>query len=67
VALPPALLIQGMADKGVPVLDITYREQGVFLGREMYFLDPSGNMLELRDTTWKAGMPTPTYEEIARS
>jgi catechol 2,3-dioxygenase-like lactoylglutathione lyase family enzyme len=46
---------------------IVYREQGVFLGRELYFLDPSGNMLELRDPTWKAGMPTPTYEEIARS
>ena len=30
----------------------------------MYFLDPSGNMLELCDPTWKPGMPTPTYEEI---
>ena len=28
---------------------------------------PSGNMLELRDPTWQAGMPTPTHEEIARS
>jgi catechol 2,3-dioxygenase-like lactoylglutathione lyase family enzyme len=46
---------------------IVYREQGVFLGRELYFLDPSGNLLELRDPTWKAGMPTPTFEEIARS
>ena len=46
---------------------IVYREQGVFLGRELYFLDPSGNMLELRDPTWQAGMPTPTYEEIAQS
>jgi catechol 2,3-dioxygenase-like lactoylglutathione lyase family enzyme len=45
---------------------IVYREQGFFLGRELYFLDPSGNMLELRDPTWKPGMPTPTYEEIAR-
>jgi catechol 2,3-dioxygenase-like lactoylglutathione lyase family enzyme len=45
---------------------IVYREQGVFLGRELYFLDPSGNLLELRDPTWKAGMPTPTYEELAR-
>jgi catechol 2,3-dioxygenase-like lactoylglutathione lyase family enzyme len=54
-------------EQGVPILDITYREQGVFLGRELYFLDPSGNMLELRDPTWKAGMPTPTYEEIARA
>jgi catechol 2,3-dioxygenase-like lactoylglutathione lyase family enzyme len=54
-------------EQGVPILDITYREQGVFLGRELYFLDPSGNMLELRDPTWKAGMPTPTYQEIARA
>ena len=49
------------------VQPIVYREHGVFLGRELYFLDPSGNMLELRDPTWKPGMPTPTYEEIARS
>lgn len=54
-------------EQHVSVLGITYREQGVFLGREMYFLDPSGNMLELRDPTWKSGMPTPAYEEIARS
>jgi hypothetical protein len=33
----------------------------------MYFLDPSGNLLELRDATWQPGMPTPTYEEIAGS
>ncbi len=55
-------------DQGIRIAQpIVYREQGVFLGRELYFLDPSGNMLELRDPTWKAGMPTPTYEEIARS
>lgn len=46
---------------------IVYREKGFFTGRELYFLDPSGNMLELRDPGWKAGMPTPTHEEIARS
>jgi hypothetical protein len=46
---------------------IVYREQGVFLGREMYFLDPSGNLLELRDPTWTSGMPTPTYEQIIRA
>ena len=46
---------------------IVYREQGFFPGRELYFLDPSGNMLELRDPTWKPGMPQPTYEEIIRS
>lgn len=49
------------------VQPIVYREQGFFPGRELYFLDPSGNMLELRDPTWKPGMPQPTYEEIIRS
>ena len=52
-------------EKGVPIVDLVYRERGVFTGRELYFLDPSGNRLELRDPTWKAGMPTPTHEEIA--
>ena len=51
--------------RGIPIAEpIVYRGQGFFLGREMYFLDPSGNMLELCDPTWKPGMPTPTYEEI---
>jgi catechol 2,3-dioxygenase-like lactoylglutathione lyase family enzyme len=43
---------------------IVYRERGFFPGREVYFLDPSGNILELRDASWKPGMPTPTFEEI---
>ncbi len=43
---------------------IVYRAKGFFTGRELYFLDPSGNMLELRDPTWLPGMPMPTYEEI---
>lgn len=46
---------------------IVYRERGHFPGREFYFLDPSGNMLELRDPNWKPGMPTPSFEEIVRS
>jgi catechol 2,3-dioxygenase-like lactoylglutathione lyase family enzyme len=50
--------------QGVPVIDLVYREHGFFPGRELYFLDPSGNLLELRDPTWKAGMPTPTYADI---
>ena len=55
-------------EKGICIAEaIVYRERGHFTGRELYFLDPSGNMLELRDPTWKAGMPTPTYEEIVRS
>jgi len=53
---------------GVKIAEaIVYRERGHFTGRELYFLDPSGNMLELRDANWKSGMPTPTYEEIVRS
>jgi hypothetical protein len=43
---------------------IVYRERGFCPGREIYFLDPTGNVLELRDPTWKPGMPTPTFEEI---
>lgn len=55
-------------EKGIRIAQpIVYRERGFFTGRELYFLDPSGNMLELRDPTWKPGMPTPTHEEIAQS
>jgi extradiol dioxygenase family protein len=50
---------------GVKIAEpIVYRDKGHFTGRELYFLDPNGNMLELCDPTWKPGMPTPTYEEI---
>jgi catechol 2,3-dioxygenase-like lactoylglutathione lyase family enzyme len=55
-------------EKAIPIAEpIVYRERGFFTGRELYFLDPSGNMLEIRDRTWKPGMPTPTFEEIAGS
>jgi extradiol dioxygenase family protein len=55
-------------DIGVPLAEpIVYRERGFFTGREMYFFDPSGNVLELRDATWQPGMPRPTYEEIVGS
>lgn len=50
--------------QGIPIIELVYRERGFFPGRELYFLDPSGNLLELRDPTWHAGMATPTYEEI---
>ena len=43
---------------------IVYRERGFFPGREIYFLNPTGNVLELRDATWKPGMPTPSLEEM---
>ena len=53
---------------GVNIVEpIVYRERGHFTGRELYFLDPSGNMLELRDPSWKPGMPTPIYEEVLKS
>lgn len=52
-------------ERGIPIAEpIVYRERGFFTGRELYFLDPSGNMLELRDKTWMPGMPKPTFEEI---
>ena len=54
-------------ERGISIVELVYRAQGFFTGRELYFLDPSGNLLELRDPTWKAGMPTPSYEEIAQS
>ena len=54
-------------ERGIRIAEpIVYREHGFFPGRELYFLDPSGNVLELRDPTWKSGMPTPTYEEMTR-
>lgn len=56
--------VRQLVDRGVPVTHLEYREQGHFTGREIYFLDPSGNRLELRDPTWKTGMPNPTLEEI---
>ena len=43
------------------------RTDRFFPGRELYFLDPSGNMLEIRDPTWKPGMARPTFEEIVRA
>ncbi len=52
---------------GVEVVSLVYREKGFFTGRELYFLDPSGNRLELRDPTWQPGMPKPDWEEIAAS
>ncbi len=54
-------------EKKIPIVELTYRAKGYFTGRELYFFDPSGNRLELRDPTWKAGMPQPTFEEIVRS
>ncbi len=54
-------------EKKIPIIELTYRAKGYFTGRELYFYDPSGNRLELRDPTWKQGMPEPLYEEIVQS
>ena len=54
-------------EKKIPIVKLEYRAKGYFTGRELYFHDPSGNRLEIRDPTWKTGMPEPSFEEIARS
>ena len=54
-------------DKEVRIAYLTYRAQGVFTGRELYFFDPSGNRLELRDPNWSKGMPEPSFEELAHA
>jgi hypothetical protein len=51
-------------ERGVKIEELTYREHGFFTGRELYFLDPSGNLLEVRDPTWKAGMAAPSLADI---
>lgn len=53
-------------DRKIPIEHLTYRAKGFFTGRELYFLDPSGNRLELRDPKWQEGMPEPSVEEIAQ-
>ena len=54
-------------ERQIPVHQLIYRAKGFFTGRELYFFDPSGNRLELRDPTWTEGMPEPTYDEIVQS
>ena len=51
-------------ERGVEVDTLVYRARGFFTGRELYFFDPSGNRLELRDPNWVEGMPEPAFEEI---
>ena len=51
-------------ERNVAIDHLTYRA-GVFTGRELYFFDPSGNRLELRDATWTEGMPEPSFAELA--
>lgn len=52
-------------EKSVKVDSLVYRAQGHFTGRELYFFDPTGNRLELRDPTWSKGMPEPPLEELS--
>ena len=54
-------------EENVKVTGLIHRKTGTFTGRELYFFDPSGNRLELRDPTWHDGMPEPTLEELAAS
>jgi extradiol dioxygenase family protein len=55
-------------DLGIKIREpVEYRSTGFFTGRQLFVLDPSGNRIELRDPSWKPGMPTPTYEEIVNS
>ena len=66
----PETLVQAckiFAERKILIDRLYYRAKGFFTGRELYFFDPSGNRLELRDPTWKEGMPEPTFEELARS
>jgi len=56
--------VRRLHENNVQVLDLVYREKGHFPGREVYFLDPSGNVLELRDPSWTPGAPKPTLDEI---
>ena len=53
-------------EKDVNVDSLVYRAQGHFTGRELYFFDPTGNRLELRDPTWSKGMPEPSLEELSQ-
>lgn len=52
-------------EQNVKVDSLVYRAKGHFTGRELYFFDPSGNRLELRDPTWREGMPEPPLEELS--
>lgn len=53
-------------EREVPIGQLVHRNQGFFTVRELYFIYPSGNRLELRDPTWADGMPEPTVEELAQ-
>ena len=65
----PETLVQAcklFRERQVPIDRLVHRGVGFFTGRELYFFDPSGNMLELRDPTWSAGMPELSVDEIVQ-
>lgn len=66
----PETLVQAckvFQERKITIDQLVYRAKGFFTGRELYFFDPSGNRLELRDPTWKEGMPQPSFDEIVQS
>jgi predicted metal-dependent enzyme (double-stranded beta helix superfamily) len=66
----PETLVQACKifyERKIPIDRLYYRAKGFFTGRELYFFDPTGNRLELRDPTWKQGMPEPSFEDLAKS
>ena len=52
--------------RGINIDNLTYRGQGFFTGRELYFFDPSGNRLELRDPAWSKDAGA-SFEELANA
>ncbi len=53
-------------ERNVPIDQLIYRGKGFFTGQELYFFDPSGNRLELRNPARSEGMPEPSVEEIVQ-
>ena len=66
----PETLVQAckvFQERQIPIDELFHRGKGFFTGRELYFFDPSGNRLELRDPTWQEGMPELSIEELLES
>jgi hypothetical protein len=53
-------------ERQIRIEHLSHRKEGGFPGRELYFFAPSGHRLALRDPTWHAGMPEPTFEALAK-
>lgn len=66
----PETLVQACKifhERKITIDQLIYRAKGFFTGQELYFFDPSGNRLELRNPAWQQGMPEPSIEEMAQS